>query len=378
MFKIEMLQAAWGDCLWIEYGNRDKPKRILIDGGITATYKLLKKRILKLPAEERHFELFVITHVDADHIEGAIKLLGRIQELNVTFGDIWFNGYEHLQGVDDDKLGGIYGEFLSALMKSRNLTWNKAFDDGKAVVVPDNGALPVKHLADGLKITLLSPTRETLKNLIPAWNAEIEKNKLTENKDVEAVLAVLEQRSALRPEVFIDDRLGEREIDVESLADSYFDEDAAEANGSSIAFLMEYDDAEDNKKKSCLLTGDAFPSLLTASLKRLISGDQTKIELDLLKVSHHGSKNNTSKELLKLLNCRNFLFSSSGQKFKHPNAETVARVLVNARGENMPQLYFNYVSEFNKMWNNTDLINGDYPYQAQYINEADDSLVIDL
>ena len=34
MLKIEMLLAGHGDCLWIEYGDPQAPRRVLIDGGL--------------------------------------------------------------------------------------------------------------------------------------------------------------------------------------------------------------------------------------------------------------------------------------------------------------------------------------------------------
>ncbi len=378
MFKIEMLQAGWGDSLWIEYGDSGNPFRILIDGGITSTYKSIEKRILALPEDRRRFELFVITHIDGDHIEGSIKLLGRLQKLNVSIGDVWFNGYEHLQGVDDDRLGGIYGEFLSALIKKQNLNWNKAFG-GKAVVVPNEGELPVADLAGDLKITILSPHRKNLTNLIPDWNKEIAKYGLEENRSLEDVLEILEKRSALRPEDEFDDRLGKKPvIDIKSLAETYFEEDDAKANGSSIAILMQYKDPEDVAEKSCLLTGDAFPSVISASLKRLGFDAQSKIKLDLLKVSHHGSKNNTNKEMLKLINCDNYFFSSSGQKFSHPNKETVALVLVYGSEENAPRLFFNYKSKFNEIWDDSKLMKGDYPYKIEYVKDSMDGVSINL
>ena len=70
MFRIEMLPAAHGDCLWIEYGSGARVHRILIDGGPAHAYPALRERILHLPADARRFELLVITHIDADHIEG--------------------------------------------------------------------------------------------------------------------------------------------------------------------------------------------------------------------------------------------------------------------------------------------------------------------
>lgn len=389
MFKIEMLKAAWGDCLWIEYGDRAKPFRILIDGGITATYKSIKKRVLELPEDKRHIDLFVITHIDEDHIAGSVKLLGRLNELGLTFGDIWFNGFGHMEKMqqeaeDDDILGGLHGEFLSALIEARQLNWNKAFDS-EPIVVRAEGELPVANLPGKMKLTILSPARQNLIDLIPEWNKNLEKTPIRNDRSLETVLEVLDKRAALRPEDDFDDLLGKRieieinnDRDIKKAVELGFTEDKAEANGSSIAFLMEYKDPEDTREKKCLMTGDAFPSVIQTSLERLPSYDGSKIEIDLLKLSHHGSRNNTSDDLLKLLDCTHYFFSSSGQKFYHPDKETVARVLIHGRGQRKPQLYFNYLSEFNETWNNEDLAQGKYGYDAHYIDDATDAVVIEL
>ena len=52
MFRLEMLPAAHGDCLWIEYGSGTTVHRILIDGGPAHTYPALRERILHLPASD--------------------------------------------------------------------------------------------------------------------------------------------------------------------------------------------------------------------------------------------------------------------------------------------------------------------------------------
>lgn len=44
MFAIEMLPAAHGDCLWLEYGERARLKRILIDGGVAPTFDAITAR----------------------------------------------------------------------------------------------------------------------------------------------------------------------------------------------------------------------------------------------------------------------------------------------------------------------------------------------
>ena len=390
MFKIEMLKAAWGDCLWIEYGDRTRPFRILIDGGITATYKSVARRVLELPEDQRYIDLFVITHIDEDHIAGSVKLLGRLTQLGLTFGDIWFNGYEHMeqmqqeQAAEDDRLGGLQGEFLSALIKKRKLKWNHAFNS-QPIVVRDKVELPVVKLPGEMKLTILSPTRQNLIDLIPEWNKNLKDTAIEDDKDLDTVLALLDKRAALRPEDDLDDVLGKRveieinnDRDIKKAEQLPYSEDEAEPNGSSIAFLMEYTDPEDKREKKCLMTGDAFPSVIKNSLERLPSYDGSKIEIDLLKLSHHGSRNNTSVDLLKLLNCTHYLFSASGQKNYHPDKETVARVLIHGRGRRKPQLYFNYTSKFNEVWNQEHLAQGAHSYDAHYIDDATDAVVLEL
>src|SRR5215468_7899909 len=99
MFKVEMLPSAHGDGLLLEYGAPAAPRRVLIDGGTEPAYKSLKARIERLRPGDRHFELLVITHIDADHIGGIVKML-EMSELGTKFDEVWFNGYPHLDAAD--------------------------------------------------------------------------------------------------------------------------------------------------------------------------------------------------------------------------------------------------------------------------------------
>jgi len=140
MFHIEMLPALHGDCIWIEYGEKSRLNRMLIDGGPLPTYDALRTRIEKVPKDQRRFELLVLTHVDADHIESTVKLLN-VQELDFEVGDIWFNAWKHLLPANKDELGPVQGEYVSALIKQHDLPWNKAFGQG-SVAVPEGADLP--------------------------------------------------------------------------------------------------------------------------------------------------------------------------------------------------------------------------------------------
>jgi hypothetical protein len=57
----------------------------------------------------------VLTHVDADHIESAVKLLN-VKKLDFDVGDIWFNAWKHLSPSHGDELGPVQGEYVSALI----------------------------------------------------------------------------------------------------------------------------------------------------------------------------------------------------------------------------------------------------------------------
>jgi beta-lactamase superfamily II metal-dependent hydrolase len=330
MFNIEMLPADHGDCLWITYGAAGRPRHILIDAGTPSTWKRLRPKLVEAVANNGgalRFELFVVSHIDADHIGGAVKLLEEATPLGVTFGDIWFNGYYHLDDKPPpDVLGAKQGEALSALIDGWSLPWNDAFAR-RAVMVPDRGALPERDIA-GMKLTLLSPTFEKLQALKPAWEQEIIKAGL---KPGDAFEAVDVETPA--------DVLGGT---VEDWADATFVADTTRPNGSSIAFLAEHDG------KRALFAADAHVDVLLAGLRRGPLMATTSLELDAYKVSHHGSRRNSDRTIVAALPAMRYLISTNGAQFGHPDPETIARIAV--YGPENKTLAFNYETQFNDEW----------------------------
>jgi beta-lactamase superfamily II metal-dependent hydrolase len=75
VFHVEMLPARKGDCVVLAYGDSEHPRRILIDGGRAATYRTVRDRFSQLSEVERTFELLIVSHIDRDHIEGAVAML---------------------------------------------------------------------------------------------------------------------------------------------------------------------------------------------------------------------------------------------------------------------------------------------------------------
>lgn len=340
MFELEMLAAREGDCLWIRYGKRTAPKQILVDAGRGSTYKNdLRARLLALPKNQRTFELFVITHIDRDHIEGTLGLL-EDPTLDVTFEEIWFNSYDHLKSAKLEAFGALQGERLTTALLKRRASWNKSWK-GKAVALR-GAALSKVKLPGGMTLTLLSPDRQKLRELIPSWEEECKDAGLVPgSKARRRELKGLEEFGA---------------IDVEALAATKFDADTTRPNGTSIAMIAEYDG------KKVLLGADAHVDRLLASLKTLAKGKK-RVALDVIKVSHHGSDRNLSKELLEAIDCPEYLISTSGAYFKHPKAAALARIL--KFGGAKKTVAFNYRSKFTTIWDQAAL-KAKYSYQAIY------------
>lgn len=129
MFRIHMLAADHGDCLWVEYGDINRLKRILIDAGTVGTYSrsLLPKIQETIKTEGScKFELFVVTHIDADHIGGTIEFLKQAGGHDVSIKEIWFNGYFHLSNTSPSVLGAKQAEMLTPLVQNGPLDMEQA------------------------------------------------------------------------------------------------------------------------------------------------------------------------------------------------------------------------------------------------------------
>jgi glyoxylase-like metal-dependent hydrolase (beta-lactamase superfamily II) len=340
MLRIDMLPGGNGDALWIEYGDVGAPRRILVDGGTKGSWDDpdgLRARIEALPAGERSFELLVVTHVDGDHIEGALALL-QTDALGVTYGDVWFNGWRHLPQTLEPR-GPVEGELLTDAIVHRGLPWNDAFGGG-AVVVPFHGPLRSAELADEMKVTVLGPGPEQLVALKPEWRTAVEEAGLDPDKPrpVPAADEPLSPGAAVLA----------TKPDVDALAASAFHQDTAKPNGSSIVLLLEHDDA------TALLTGDAFPSVVLQGVGRYLADiGESRLALDAFKTPHHGSRANVSSELLEALDCKRHLISSNGSKTSHPHPEAVGRTIASAGPGST--LFFNYSTRFNDLWADAEL-----------------------
>jgi hypothetical protein len=359
MFTIEMLPARQGDALWLEYGDAARPRRALIDAGTPSTWSSVRARIEALAPDDRHFELLVVSHIDSDHIGGVLPLL-EDSRLGITFGDIWFNGFRHLPNTLEP-MGPVEGERLTSLLVEGGRNWNQAFD-GDAVVVPPGAAPPERTLAGGLKLTVLSPRPAELARLRPVWEPLIREHGL----DPAVAAAVPEPP----PEGL--ESLGAASVD--DLARPRTTPDSAEANGSSIVVLAEFED------RRALLCADGFPGVIRDSVDRLLADEpaEARLELAAFKLPHHGSRANIDLELLRRVSAPIHLVSTDGTQTQHPNREAIARTIVT---QERPSLRFNYRTRFNEMWDAGSTARpaaGSLQWDAEFPAAGATGLVVDL
>lgn len=237
--------------------------------------------------------------------------------------------------------------------------WNKHFD-GNAVMIENKRTV---QLTSEIELILLSPNQQKLDNLKSFWFRELQKKGYLGEED-----NGLFYDDAFEFSMAIDGGLEENEskpisiedLDIEQLSNKYFIEDNRYPNGSSIAFILCY------KDKKVLFLGDSHPTVIEESLRELYP-DLENIWFDVIKVSHHGSKGNTSPSLLKLIDSDQYFISTNSKLFTHPDTEVLARI-INRPTEKTRHLYFNYEHDAYRLFNNPNLMST-YQYSVTVVDE---------
>ncbi|MFC0682799.1 ComEC/Rec2 family competence protein [Lysobacter korlensis] len=318
MFAVEMLPAGHGDALVVEYGAEADPHQLLIDAGTYHAWEGVQAQLMRRRRDK--YEVFVVTHVDEDHIGGAISLLDD-GNLNQRIDQVWFNGYVHCTS-GGNVLGPLNGEQLTYRIARGGFHWNEGFmprksvDVGGPVVVPSAGDLPSFDLPGGATVVLLSPTGPKLRAMAKKWVKVVK----------EAGLGDAGHTSIPTPRDRTFDPLPDA-LDFDAIAKlaAKRASDRSPANATSIAFVLEYDG------KRVLFAADAYASILTDSMRRYAERvGEARPRIDLVKLAHHGSNANISLELLGLIDCRRWLVSTNGDNFAHPDDAAIAKVIVSA------------------------------------------------
>jgi len=334
-FRVTMHPGKDGDCIQLSWGSTAELHHLIVDLGRGATYKDIKADLEALD----NVELFVMTHVDADHIGGAIPMV-RQAKPPFTPKRVWYNAKPQLMAAQTrspiiEPFSARQGEKLARGIVKFGWPWNAEFASEIVSTDSPEAAQPIE-IADGLTIRLLSPGDAQLVEMIDQWDTELAKAKIrTFDPD--------DDPDPLDPgfEPF-------GIPNVKTLAAADYSRDNTKPNGTSIAFIAEFDG------KCVLLAGDAHSEVLEAALKPLAEAEGGKLSIDLMKISHHGSKANTSKTLPGLIDCTRFAISTNGSGHSHPDRESIARFLAADR-DRPKTLYFNYRQPDTDTWDSASL-----------------------
>ena len=321
MLRLDVLPACHGDSLVVTYGSERSPHRILIDGGPANSYDTgLGPFLAALPSKQRTFALMIVSHVDTDHIDGAICALNDTS-LGLRFKDIWFNRWAELSSGLDDR-GALQGEYFTELLTKYRV--NSAFG-GHAVRRDLDRYIA---LPGGARLIVVSPSTEDLRVLRREWA-------------VTCRAAGFEPGASAAIAARLDTRASYHQVALDSARDASrtprFGADTTAANGSSIGIIFEY------RGRRLLLSGDAHADTLTESFRELNRRWGTRrVQLDAFKLAHHGSAANITADLLDQLDCREFIISTDGSHFDHPDSATVE--LIGSTSRANPTILFNYAS----------------------------------
>lgn len=181
---------------------------------------------------------------------------------------------------------------------------------------------------EGFSLSILTPNSSCLEKLENDFQRYVDGHGLADDPDTD------EQVSYSRTSK-------DSQKSLESLTDEKHKATTTFMNKTSISFIL-YAEG-----KSIMMLGDADINDIVKKLKGQWYSKENPIHLDFVKLSHHGSKGNISKEFLEIIDCNDFLFTTNGGTggAYHPDRKTIALIKNNQdkkSREKKATLRFNY------------------------------------
>jgi hypothetical protein len=341
MLILETLRARYGDSLLLHFGTEEDPGLILIDGGPPGVYDDALKPRLEQLREQRGLEdgtpleidLAMVSHIDEDHIAGILKLARELKDLQESREPVpwkirrfWHNSFDDILDnqevavasaasvMSPASIGGLLGAAgslvlssvgqgreLRELLEALGLGGNASF---KGLV--QAGHKPVT-LGDSLELTVIAPSEKNLLALQKEWNIRI--------------------KTILK-----------REHDQAAKAEIASFVDRSVYNLSSIVVLVE------SEGKRILLTGDGRGDHTLEGLAAAgLLDAEGKIEIDVLKMPHHGSIRNVDAGYFEKIRAKHYVISADG-KFDNPDIPTL-KLISDARPDDDFTIHLTYPTD---------------------------------
>lgn len=352
--KIHFVKAMSGDSFLLELGEGHC---IMIDCGYKSTYESeLKPLLQKIHNEGCKIDLLVITHMDEDHIGGAITLIeengdSRDPKL-IEIDNIWFNGIfdlcrcndflsshlvEKLSEIDQSKTEYLMGKFLRIIGTGDGFVSAKHAEAFELLcreyhydinTEAQNGLIMAgdKMNIGEWNISVLSPGKKEVECFVKWIDRTLISNmgrnyKLAKNEFVDFIEKMIVATSEDEEGSCGRECISASKADIESWMGTSTLAKMNEVNRMSIVMEIECDDI------SMLFTGDSESEDWV---------ERAKSRYDVVKLSHHGTtKPNIA--LLQNIGTDKIIISTNGKK-NHPENDILARILHNG----ISDIYFNY------------------------------------
>lgn len=318
--NIEVLKASYGDCIFVTIEDENTEYTIMIDGGTSSTYSSknkkgknedgqLKEKLANLKKQCKPIDLLIVTHVDDDHIGGIIKWFEDELPTQDFVKRVWMNDDTEVFSQSSLNNTPAQAASLKKTLEKQGICVENQIVKGK------------KYEYSWGKISILAPSEHSHNQIAKKIAANLNNRENTNyGKNIKQVVE-----------------------------DGWSVDKVSEENDASIAFILQTNDGETD-----LFLGDGNIDTIIGGISSIKRTDQ-KISCKWVKVSHHGSKNNFKPVFLDYVNGENYIFSSNGDYYGHPDKEVVAWLI----DKTDATLWFNYKERFLEMLTKQDI--ADYP-----------------
>mgnify|MGYP000010218190 FL=1 len=327
MVKLYSCRAHDGDYFWLRYKHTEEGlyHNLVIDGGRKANASDFCEMLRTIQENGEQVDAVFLTHFDRDHIMGMLAGMQKARRQNCIpeIGKLYLNtgkGYwQHHEGGNEEH-GSLPEESVwvpsvdtrcyTAGDLEQLMTFLQSYGLEERLcsyVVQSNEAIWI----GGAKLQIISPSEESLEKLV--------RNGLEPMQGPPTI-----PYGGTEPEW---------SITLDELRTRTVLEDTSLSNGASIAFLFTFEEMR------IAFLGDAYPSVCVEGLLKLGYSAENPCCVDLVKLPHHGSEHNCSKQLFQLLQTKQYLLSTDGRSGRLPDKIMLAKLL---HGCGTAALYCNY------------------------------------
>lgn len=259
MITVYNLAKGQEDIFIINVNTGVEKINILLDGGNSGTRCIDRVRKMNIGK----IDYIILTHIDQDHIKGLLKLLKineKCKDAIIVYNKFINGLISYSQAEDFEKLIECR-EIIVSYKEYQN-------NSGNIIFLSVSQRMKLQKKEERVYITFLGPTKDKVEKLYEYYKY-YKANNETEKSDNSKIV-----------------------------------------NRSSIMFILEY------KNFAILMTGDGYISDIILSVDKLFDKSITAYpvsKLNLIKIPHHGSKENNKKlgELLNKTSCDTIIITNS-------------------------------------------------------------------